>query len=251
MLGGFKVNSIHQGAFERWVKEPLKHSYKSHRTCRVVPSRVLCLVISASILIVSCDLRSVPGNSDPEPWGTQVELALQAAQKVDTTAGLFDVTAFPSAAYFHTAGWDYQRTPIHLEFSFDRWNGNDFMVAFEDTAISSTLSVKNENSSSVQYGKSNLQTRTGILAAAKIGPRDAGLLTWPDALKQASQRGIKISPTFRIELLASNPRWQIGYVASTRGLLDFNQDLAYSVDAKTGAILAKDDTPTNFNLGSP
>jgi hypothetical protein len=184
--------------------------------------------------------------SNPSPWITQVSIAMQAAQQVDKSARLVDITAFP--VEFDTAHWDYQTSPLHLEFGFDRLFGNDLTVSFRDTNITDTLKVEKRNivtndRSVVPLSQVTPQSVSSILAAVKLSPREAGLLTWQDAQTQATQRHIYISPDFEAEPLKPHVVWEIAYTASNRKTFDIHNDLRYVVDAKTGDILERNYAP--------
>ena len=242
----------------------LSFTYRIHEICsRKVntPSRVShtqsATLLKLGVITLLCWMlpgcsNSVSPTGTSVTWDTQVSVALQAAAKVDKSARLWSITAYP--AEYRTERWDYATSSLKLEFAFiEGVSGKDITIRFQDTAIDATLEVETKPALLVKRVATPIttsvpttaQTPLSLLAIVRLGPREAGLLTWDDARAQAAQRGIKISPGFYLEVLKPRVRWQIDYDSSSRKTLGY--DLLYIVDARTGEILERNYTPSDFS----
>lgn len=202
-------------------------------------------------LVLGCNedpLRS----SKPAPWTDQLTIAVRAAAQVDSSAKLTTVMADPTNGL--SSDWDYETGSWDLSFHFrGGTSGKEMTITFRDTAITSTEDIKLETPIPYTPAPSvptpvpiQAQSLSQLLATVKLGPREAGSITWKDAQAQASQRGITVYPGFYLAVRPAKKEWLITYRSTKRGPLDLHWDLSYVVDATTGEILERNYEPPDF-----
>lgn len=201
--------------------------------------------ILITLMVAGCNISpSSVQRGLPASWRTQLSIAQQAAIKVDKDAVLWDVTEHPSE--LRPSHWSYISDTLKTEFKFYRPSGDAINIRFDDTSPTSTLTIEQSINPDYKKGFNPVltpQLLSKSLATVIISPREAVQLTWADALAHASQRNITISPIIGLTLGSTPAEWRVQYVGSDRPTLYLGNDMSYTVDAHTGAILTREYTP--------
>ena len=174
------------------------------------------------------------------PWPTQVAVAQQEIAKLDKSAVLHSISSAPVT--YRPPNWDYTKT-LQTEFRYVSSSGNDIAISMQDSTPTSTVKITQRAAFDKEFYDrfaSKQDEYAQKLSSVKLGPREAGELTWQGATEHAN--GKKLSPMLGLDLDAPVPQWHITYADTNKGVFEF-WDMWFDVDAQTGEILKADYEP--------
>jgi hypothetical protein len=131
--------------------------------------------------------------------------------------------------------WDYAQA-LYVDFQYIGANGDDLTLRLPDTEPVSVMLIRwpaGHDDWFIASARAEEEALTNRLSAVKVGPRQAGELTWQDATESAHTRNIAPLILFDVgEIIAV---WNVTYQDSdNEGTLLW--DLNYAVDAVTGKV---------------
>ncbi|MDQ5824452.1 MAG: hypothetical protein M3441_09640 [Chloroflexota bacterium] len=183
----------------------------------------------------------------PVEWSKLFGAAREYIGKVDREAVLDDVSATTVAS--RPEDWDYSQA-LYVDFRYIGSSGDDLTLRIPDTEPTSVMLISwpaDHSSSTIAISRSKQDALVQSLSTLQVGPRDAGELTWEDALGRANTRNI--SPLILFHLSDTAAVWGVTYRDSDReGELLWN--LRYDVDTDTGAV-TKSEMPSLPVLREP
>lgn len=169
----------------------------------------------------------------PVAWSRLFATAQEYIAKVDDGAVLNDVSA--SAVASRSQGWDYTQA-LYVDFRYIGTSGDDLTLRLPDTEPTSVLLIRWQANHEAWFVASVAAEHDALvqkLSTIEVGPRQAGELTWQDALGLESTRNI--SPLILFHMGETTPVWGVTYRDSDdkEAML---WDLRYEVDPYTGTM---------------
>ncbi len=182
-------------------------------------------------------MPGVVGHGTTAPWAEQLSVAQTSAAKIDPNATLVDILASPKGAVAGT--WDYS-SAFGVSFTFLSASGDRTVVSIDDTSpATSVATIKYPKTTDAAYQQLTPNEVQQALAQIAISPREAGRITWGDALTQTKLQGAKVRPLIGIDLSHKPVAWFVQYEPASEVFTGIQDPVTVYVDARKGEVIQR------------